>query len=144
MQFATEILMLLLGIIIGGGAAWLYNNKQGDSRQAKSRLEKCEQQNAQLKQDWQDHIAEYRSIATNLAEMSSHIERQIEDAEGLLKPQEDNGPQFPFFSSEATEILKSVNRKKREKSVIDNQPLDYSGKASGVFQGQPESYKETH
>ena len=49
--------------------------------------------------------------------------------------EQDKSPAFPFFSSEATNILKSANRKERKDIKIDNQPLDYSGSASGLFQG---------
>lgn len=143
MDLVSNILILVLGAILGGGAMWIYFNRQGDSRQAQNKLELCEQQNAQLRQDWQDHLADYRSIATNLAELSGHIERQVNDAETLLLPK-DTSNSIPFFSSEATEILKSVNRKKRAKVTLDNQPLDYSEQASGVFKGQADKSKETH
>jgi uncharacterized membrane-anchored protein YhcB (DUF1043 family) len=66
--------------------------------------------------------------------MSQHIDNQIEDAEQLLKDDKQT-PAFPFFSKEATHILANANRKPRDKSNLDNQPLDYSGSASGVFKG---------
>lgn len=135
MEIAVDLMVFALGLIAGVGAMMLRTKLSSDNQQTKNLLNQCQQQNAQLQQLWQDHIAEYRSIATNLEEMSGHIHRQIEDAEAVLAP-EQQGPSFPFFSKEATQILTNANRKKRIKAEVSDQPLDYSGKASGVFQGQ--------
>ncbi|NVK25767.1 MAG: DUF1043 family protein [Gammaproteobacteria bacterium] len=140
MELATAVLVFLFGLCSGAALVLLKQRLGSGSQQTQEALDSCQQENAQLKQNWQDHIAEYRSLATNLHEMSEHIGRQIEDAEQLLNS-DDKTPAFPFFSAEATHILKNVSRKKRDKSTLDNQPLDYSSSASGLFQG--EAKKET-
>jgi uncharacterized membrane-anchored protein YhcB (DUF1043 family) len=134
MDVAIDLIVFVFGIAVGAGAMYARFKLNSDTQQTQKELNACQQENAQLKQNWQDHLAEYRSLATNLKEMSAHINGQIEDAEQVLAEQ-DKGPAFPFFSSEATHILKNANRKKREDIKIDNQPLDYSGSASGLFQG---------
>ena len=134
MELATVVFVFIFGLCSGVALMLLKQRLGTSSQQTQKALDTCQQENAQLKQNWQDHLDEYRSLATNLQEMSAHINHQIEDAEQLLTS-ENNAPAFPFFSAEATNILKNVNRKKRDKSTLDNQPLDYSGSATGLFQG---------
>ena len=144
MEVAIDLIVFALGVLVGVGAMFARNKFNSDNQQTQNELNACQQENAQLKQNWQDHLADYRSLATNLKEMSAHIENQVEDAENVLAEQ-DQAPAFPFFSSEATKILKSANRKERKDIKIDNQPLDYSGSASGLFQGSAaESQAEKH
>ena len=145
MEIAVDLIVFALGVVVGVGAMFARNKFGSDNQQTQQELNACQQENAQLKQNWQDHLADYRSLATNLKEMSAHIESQVEDAEQVLSDQ-DTAPAFPFFSSEATDILKNANRKKRKDVSIDNQPLDYSGSASGLFQGSPtqEASAEKH
>lgn len=138
MEIAVDLIVFVLGVVVGAGAMFARNKLGSDNQQTQQELNACQQENAQLKQNWQDHLADYRSLATNLKEMSEHIENQVEDAEQVLSERE-KAPAFPFFSSEATDILKKANRKKRKDIAIDNQPLDYSGSASGLFQGSPNS-----
>ena len=136
MEIAIDLIVFAFGVVVGAGAMFARFKLGTDNQETQQELNTCQQENAQLKQNWQDHLADYRSLATNLKEMSEHIENQVEDAEQVLSEQ-DKGPAFPFFSNEATDILKNANRKKRKDVAIDNQPLDYSGSASGLFQGSP-------
>lgn len=135
MEFAMDLITFSLGLIVGLAIMLLRSRLGSSSQQVQQALNSCQQENAQLKQNWQDHLAEYRSLATNLNEMSRHIEHQIQDAELLLESDK-KAPAFPFFSQEATHILKNANRKKREHVSLEDQPLDYSGSASGLFQGE--------
>ena len=134
MELATVVFVFIFGLCSGVALMLLKQRLGTSSQQTQKALDTCQQENAQLKQNWQDHLDEYRSLATNLQEMSAHINHQIEDAEQLLTS-DNKAPAFPFFSAEATNILKNVNRKKRDKSTLDNQPLDYSGSSTGLFQG---------
>lgn len=134
MELALEFIVFAVGVLVGMAVMFARTKYSGDNQQIEKELNACQQENAMLKQSWQDHLAEYRSLATNLKEMSAHIDNQVEDAEILLTAQE-QAPAFPFFSNEATNILKNASRKKRSANQIDNQPLDYSGSASGLFQG---------
>ena len=113
MEILTGILLFLLGVITGV-VAIIYRNKWDKGAQQ----------------------AQTASVATNLDEMSRHITANIQEAESLLT-KEQKVPAFPFFSKEATEILQSADSKRREKSQLSDQPLDYSSKKSGVFQGEP-------
>lgn len=142
MEIAVDLIVFVLGVVLGAGAMFARNKLSSDNQQTQQELNACQQENAQLKQNWQDHLADYRSLATNLKEMSEHIGNQVEDAEQVLSERE-KVPAFPFFSSEATDILKNANRKKRKDVAIDNQPLDYSGSASGLFQGTPSQEAST-
>lgn len=137
MEFASTMLIFVFGLCSGVAIMLLKQRLDNGSEEAQQALHSCKQENAQLKQNWQDHLAEYRSLATNLQEMSQHIHHQVEDAEQLILAETKSAPSIPFFSAEATNILKSVSRKKREKSSLDDQPLDYSGSPSGMFQGTP-------
>ncbi len=135
MQVGIDIIVFALGFFVGIGVMLIKLRMSSGSAQTKEALNSCQQENAQLKQNWQDNLAAFRSVATNLHEMSKHIDHQIEDAEHILKD-EKQAPAFPFFSKEATSILANANRRDSKKETkIDNQPLDYSGSASGVFKG---------
>jgi len=136
MDIAIDLIVFAFGIVVGAGAMFARFKLGSDNQQLQQELSVCQQDNAQLKQNWQDHLAEYRSLATNLKELSAHIDSQVEDAEYVLSEQ-DQTPAFPFFSTEATTILKNANRTKRKDIKIDKQPVDYSGSASGLFQGTP-------
>jgi uncharacterized membrane-anchored protein YhcB (DUF1043 family) len=134
METVIGIMVFALGLIAGIGIMILRTRMTTGSLQTKEALSSCQQENAQLKQNWQDNLAAFRSVATNLHEMSKHIDSQIEDAEHILED-EKQPPAFPFFSKEATSILSNSYRKPKEELNSDNQPLDYSGSASGVFKG---------
>jgi len=141
MELVSGILLFVVGVSTGMAIMFARNKWDTGSQQAKQALSKCQQDNAQLKQEWQDHLATFRSVATNLNEMSNHISAQIEDAEQLMK-QPTHAPSFPFFSKEATQILQSAGPDKRQRTQISDQPLDYSNSASGVFQGEQKRVNE--
>ena len=135
MELLTGVLLFVVGVAAGVLIMMARNKWDSGAQQAKQELSRCQLENSQIRQDWQDHLATFKSVATNLNEMSTHINSQIDDAEQLLrKPAK--APAFPFFSQEATQFLQNAEVEKREKAQISDQPLDYSGKASGVFQGQ--------
>ena len=136
MDLVSGVLVFVVGLVSGVGIMFARNKWDNGSQQTKQELTRIQQEHAQLKQDWQDHLATFKSVATNLNEMSNHIQTQIEDAENLLT-QQPKSPAFPFFSKEATQFLQSAETSKREKVEVSDQPLDYSGKSSGVFQGVP-------
>lgn len=135
MDFVSGVIVFLIGVVCGAGLIVLRNKFNSESQQVQKALQSCEQQNAQLKQEWQDHIATFRSVATNLDEMARHIDQQITDSEQLLS-QPESKAHFPFFSKEATQFLQNADSDKRKRSSVSDQPLDYSGSASGLFQGQ--------
>lgn len=87
-----------------------------------------------LRQEFQDQIASAKSLANQLNEMANTVNAQVAEAETLVV-KADAGPAFPFFSQEATEFLKKTPQQPRKKSQMENQPLDYSEAASGVFKG---------
>ena len=135
MEFTTAVFIFILGLCSGALLMFLKQRLDDGSQSMEKALNSCQQENAQLKQNWQDQLADYRSLATNLQEMSQHIQNQVDDAEQILTA-EPTRASIPFFSTEATNILKSVSRKKREKAAINDQPLDYSDSGSGLFQNQ--------
>lgn len=142
MEILTGILLFLLGLIAGIGIMLLRGKWDSGVQQTQTALNQCQQDQAQLKQDWQDQLAQFRSVATNLDEMSRHINSNIQEAESLLN-KAPKTPSFPFFSKEATEILQSADSKKREKTMLSDQPLDYSSTKSGVFEGENSNKKQS-
>lgn len=134
MDLAIGFIGFLLGLLVGMGAILVKNRFESGSQNTKQLLATCQQEKAQLKQDWQDNLATFRAVATNLNEISEQINTQVADAEKLLHTEEHN-PAFPFFSKEATKILQNADTDTRQNRNISDQPLDYSGGASGVFSG---------
>jgi uncharacterized membrane-anchored protein YhcB (DUF1043 family) len=136
MDIMMGVGIFFLGVLAGAGLMFTRNKLDAGVQQTKKELTVCRQENAQLKQEWQDNLAVFRSVSTNLKEVSQHIDRQIDDAEKQLA-KEYTTTAYPFFSDEATQILKENAEGPRVKNDISSQPLDYSGSASGVFNGEP-------
>lgn len=136
MEFINAFIIFLVGIVAGISIVIAKNKFFQNSPQIKDQLEQCQQEHAALKQEWQDQLASYKALASQLSEMSSTITNNVSDAENLLQ-KADAAPAFPFFSQEATEFLKQTPQQPRQKSATENQPLDYSSSGSGVFKGVP-------
>ena len=66
MELVSGILLFVVGVSTGMAIMFARNKWDTGSQQAKQALSKCQQDNAQLKQEWQDHLATFRSVATNL------------------------------------------------------------------------------
>ena len=73
MEIAIDLIVFALGVLVGVGAMFARNKFNSDNQQTQNELNACQQENAQLKQNWQDHLADYRSLATNLeGNVSTH------------------------------------------------------------------------
>jgi uncharacterized membrane-anchored protein YhcB (DUF1043 family) len=140
MDLAIGFIGFLLGLLIGMGAVLLKNRMESGNQNTKQMLATCQQEKAQMKQDWQDNLATFRAVATNLQDISEQINAHVNESEKLLHT-ESNAPSFPFFSKEATQILQNAGQDGRQNRPVSDQPLDYSGGASGVFTGNPHSVK---
>lgn len=136
MEIMVVVVSFIIGLIVGIGAMFMRNKLDSGVQQTKRELTVCRQENAQIKQEWQDNLAVFRSVSTNLKELSKHIDRQVDDAEKQIT-KEYTTTAFPFFSNEATQILRENAETPRVKQDVSSQPLDYSGSASGVFNGTP-------
>lgn len=137
MEFINGVIFFLIGVLAGIAFMLIRNKLSPGSNEIKTQLELYKQDNAQLKQEWQDQLVTYKTISSQLNELSSQIDQQVSDANQVLhKAPASNA--FPFFSKEATEFLKTTQSEKRQKSNLSNQPLDYSNAGSGVFKGVPQ------
>lgn len=136
MEFINALIIFLVGIVAGISIVIAKNKFLQNSPQLKDQLEQCQQEHAALKQEWQDQLASYKSLSTQLNEMATKIANNVNDAEQLMQ-KADSAPAFPFFSQEATEFLKQTPQQPRQKKETENQPLDYSSSGSGVFKGVP-------
>ncbi len=134
MEFFSTLMFFLVGIIVGVAVMVLKNRFAPNNNEVKQQLISLQQEQAQLKHEWEEQIVAYKGLAKNLDQISAQINQHIDDAESLIA-KKDDAPAFPFFSNEATEILKKAQRDKREKVTSSDQPLDYSNAGSGVFKG---------
>lgn len=134
MEFINAFIIFLVGIIVGIAIVIARNKFFQNSSSTKEQLAQCQQEQALLKQEWQDQLANYKTLASQLEGITNTINNNIADAEHLMQKAE-SAPAFPFFSEEATEFLKTNPQQPRKKSETENQPLDYSATASGVFKG---------
>lgn len=141
MEIAIGIILFLFGLSVGIGFMMLKAKYSDGSATTKQQLESCMQQNAQMKLDWQDSLASFKSLATSMHEISEQMNSRVIEAE-RLHFEEKQTPAFPFFSKEATQILQNAEQDKRLSSNISDQPVDYPEAASGVFSGNTELNKE--
>ena len=134
MEFFSALIFFLVGIVVGVSSMLLRSRLSPSSNDVKQQLITLQQEQAQIQHEWDEQNVAYRKLAKDLNAISSQIEQHVDDAENVLKRPVSNNA-FPFFSSEATEFLKTAQREKREKVTASNQPLDYSNAGSGVFKG---------
>ena len=142
MELINGIIFFLIGVVAGISIMLLRSKFSNGSNEVKAQLERYKQDNAQLKQEWQDQQVTYKTISAKLNELSVQIDQQINDANQVIHKAPVNSS-FPFFSKETTDFLKASKPEKRQKTPPSNQPLDYSNVGSGVFKGvEPKSELE--
>ncbi|GAA0294155.1 ZapG family protein [Psychrosphaera haliotis] len=134
MEIINGFIFFLVGVLAGIAFMIIRSKFSPGSNEVKTQLELYKQDNAQLKQEWQDQLVTYKTISSQLNELSTQIDQQVGDANQILHKAPANNA-FPFFSNEATEFLKTTTPEKREKVNLSDQPLDYSNAGSGVFKG---------
>ncbi len=142
MELINAFIFFLIGVVVGVSLMLLRNRLSNNSNDIKNQLEQYKQENAQVKQEWQDQLISFKSISNQLNELSGQIDQQVSDAQQVLHKAPINNA-FPFFSKEATDFLQNSKPKKRGKELPSDQPLDYSNTGSGVFKGiSPEKVVE--
>ena len=134
MEIINGVIFFLIGVLAGISLMIIRNKYSLGNNELKTQLELHKQDNAQLKQEWQDQLVTYKTISSRLNELAGQIDQQVGDANQILHKAPANNA-FPFFSNEATEFLKTTTSEKREKVNLSDQPLDYSNAGSGVFKG---------
>ncbi len=140
MTVVITLVVFIVGAIVGFIANYLLSSSTQDQRKLAEQANKSEVALNQYKLDVADHL---ESSAILLDQMNSTCQtamKQMKESTQLLQHATTNDTDaMPFFSPETQEQLAQTaglrHPKKIDKKVeaATEAPLDYSGKASGLF-----------
>ena len=139
MTVVTTLIVFVVGVLIGFFANHFLSSANKEQRKLAEQANKSEIALSQYKLDVAEHL---ESSAVLLEKMNSTCQtamKQMTQSTQLLQkasiPDADN---MPFFSQETQEQLAQTAGLRHTKRVTKSEPstqapLDYSGKASGLF-----------
>ncbi len=131
MELLIGILLLVGGAIIGYFVARFQLQQDNDAEQ---QFQQQQQHNAIA----QGHILETTQLLDALDAQSKGIREQLAQFESALSAAEEteDKPQLTFFGDQASAYLRNAQRSdKRPATQAEDQPRDYSGDSSGLFNG---------
>ena len=140
MTVVIALIVFIIGAIVGFIANHFLSSSNQEQRKLAEQVNKSEAALSQYKLDVSEHL---ESSATLLEQMNVTCQtamKQMQESTQLLKRATTNDTDtMPFFSQETQDQLAQTaglrHPKKIDKKieVFTEAPLDYSGKASGLF-----------
>ena len=120
MEYLNIVIWIIVGIVIGALGTWLISVKQFNRTKLKQELKDTQAQLSQYRQDVSNHLETTNQLMTQLQDNYARIARHIADSRMQLVER-------------PTESLHQIDEKRRVYSSTEQQPLDYSGHASGLI-----------
>jgi uncharacterized membrane-anchored protein YhcB (DUF1043 family) len=140
MTVVTALIVFIIGAIVGFIANHFLSSANQEQRKLAEQVNKSEAALSQYKLDVSDHL---ESSATLLEQMNVTCQtamKQMKESTQLLKRATTNDADtMPFFSQETQDQLAQTAGLRHPKKIdekidaVTEAPLDYSGKASGLF-----------
>ena len=149
MTVVFAISIFIVGALVGAIAFKLFATSAIENKQLSEQVSKSEAELAQYKSNVAEHL---ETSANLLAEMNNTCQaamKQMEESTTLLKTATPvDITSMPFFSKETQEQLaKTVNLRHQKEENLEatrsEPPLDYSGKASGLFADNSQTVTNT-
>ncbi|MFQ3236987.1 MAG: uncharacterized membrane-anchored protein YhcB (DUF1043 family) [Paraglaciecola sp.] len=142
MDWLIGVLLLVVGLVIGFFVAkYVYDGKAVSSQAT----QKEQTLRDIMTQQSQAHVDDTRKIAGQFEQYSRALNDKLDAYEKQLNSK-NNGQQgvnFNYFGEHTSAFLQRENTKiPRDKGTSDVQPLDFSDKASGLFNGTEKQAKE--
>lgn len=140
MTLVTALIVFIIGAIVGFIANHFLSSSKQEQRNLAEQIIKSEEALSQYKLDVSDHL---ESSATLLEKMNVTCQaamKQMQESTQLLQRATTNDADtMPFFSQETQDQLAQTAGLRHPKKIderidtVTEAPLDYSGKASGLF-----------
>ncbi len=139
MEYMYAGAWLLAGVVIGAVLARIITLRQLDQHKLKLELAESQAQLEQYRQDVSTHLETTNQLMTQLQDNYARIARHIADSRMQLveRPTESVKQDINYLSGDTAayirQSLHQIDEKRRVYSTAEQQPLDYSGEASGLI-----------
>lgn len=139
MEYMYAVAWLGTGLIVGAIIARLLTLRQLNQHKLKLELEESQTQLQQYRQDVSAHLETTNQLMTQLQDNYARIARHIADSKMQLveRPTESVKQDINYLSGDTAayirQSLNQIDEKRRVYSSAEQQPLDYSGEASGLI-----------
>ncbi|WP_166839290.1 YhcB family protein [Rheinheimera pleomorphica] len=139
MEYMYAVAWLGTGLIVGAVIARLLTLRQLNQHKLKLELEESQTQLQQYRQDVSAHLETTNQLMTQLQDNYARIARHIADSKMQLveRPTESVKQDINYLSGDTAayirQSLNQIDEKRRVYSSAEQQPLDYSGEASGLI-----------
>ena len=139
MEYLNIVIWIIVGIVIGALGTWLISVKQFNRTKLKQELKDTQAQLSQYRQDVSNHLETTNQLMTQLQDNYARIARHIADSRMQLveRPTESVKQDINYLSGDTAayirQSLHQIDEKRRVYSSTEQQPLDYSGHASGLI-----------
>jgi uncharacterized membrane-anchored protein YhcB (DUF1043 family) len=140
MTIVIALIVFLVGAIVGFFANHFLSASNQEQRKLSEQVNKSEAALSQYKLDVADHLANSASLLDQMNNTCQTAMKQMEESTQLLqRATASDADGMPFFSQETqdqlaqTAALRQEKRSAEQKESTTEAPLDYSGKASGLF-----------
>lgn len=139
MEYMYAVAWLGTGLIVGAIIARLLTLRQLNQHKLKQELEESQTQLQQYRQDVSAHLETTNQLMTQLQDNYARIARHIADSKMQLveRPTESVKQDINYLSGDTAayirQSLNQIDEKRRVYSSAEQQPLDYSGEASGLI-----------
>lgn len=139
MEYMYAGAWLAAGLVIGAVLARIITLRQLDQHKLKLELAESQAQLEQYRQDVSTHLETTNQLMTQLQDNYARIARHIADSRMQLveRPTESVKQDINYLSGDTAayirQSLHQIDEKRRVYSTAEQQPLDYSGEASGLI-----------
>lgn len=140
MTVVTALIVFIIGAIVGFLANHFLSSSNQEQRRLAEQANKSEATLSQYKLDVADHLESSAKLLEQMNGTCQIAMQQMQESTQLLKRvSTSDTDDMPFFSQETQEQLTQTAGLRHPKKVDDKveavtqAPLDYSGKASGLF-----------
>lgn len=148
MTVVSALIIFVVGAIIGFFANHFLSASNQEQRKLSEQVIKSEAALSQYKLDVADHLASSASLLEQMSNTCQTAMQQMEESTQLLQRATTNEVDgMPFFSQETQDQLAQTAGLRHPKRIAKQEefntqpPLDYSGKASGLFIDQKQQDK---
>lgn len=140
MTIVLGIIILLVGALIGALGFKFFSTSATEQKQLNEKVKESENVLAQYKLDVAKHLEDSAKLLEQMNSSCQAAMKQMEESTKLLnKATVEDKPEMPFFDEETQEhltktiALREANQHKQPEALTTEPPLDYSDKASGLF-----------
>lgn len=143
MEFSMSLVWLSVGVLIGAVITRLISVKQFGQSKLQLELDESRKQLAQYRVDVSEHLDTTNQLMAQLQENYARIAKHVQQSKMQLVEQPvSQRDEINFFSADTSRQIKQslhqLDERRREHSVPEQQPRDYSGEASGLIKERPQ------